>query len=393
MQMQHLRLAILSSRLCVEAFSDGSYSNNENEGSALLGYTRYFCSFRSLWRILPHALLVASVTDQGRTRGANPAQYGTSGATKKALASRCAERDSTPQDRAAEPRQRADFCSPEALVRITPSDLPECFHHRQNDRHRTRYNADDTSTSELAGLGSACQKANHHPPAGQSTTVRSRQESSLGWTPLSSEWVKCVAISLPCSTNTAIMYWRWLCRRSTVISSITFSAVQPGCSLSVSARSSQITGKSSWEALTKRCRKPPSNTSGPIPTRQKWTLSVNVLTGHKESNSLNLMKFYSLRIWRCLTRNWRNIWRCITAKDSTRRSHYRRPWNIFYKRTKIAICGGPIHSKRTGRPGWVDMWDGWFRLQDMVEAGDEDSLSGDLIKRQPRSGIHYAGFF
>ncbi len=30
------------------------------------------------------------------------------------------------------------FCSPEALVRITPSDLPECFHHRQNDRHRTR---------------------------------------------------------------------------------------------------------------------------------------------------------------------------------------------------------------------------------------------------------------
>lgn len=48
-----------------------------------------------------------------------------------------------------------------------------------------------------------------------------------------------------------------------------FSAVQPGCSLSVSARSSQITGKSSWEALTKRCRKPPSNTSGPIPTRQK----------------------------------------------------------------------------------------------------------------------------
>ena len=37
MQMQHLRLAILSSRLCVEAFSDGLYSNNENEGSALLG--------------------------------------------------------------------------------------------------------------------------------------------------------------------------------------------------------------------------------------------------------------------------------------------------------------------------------------------------------------------
>ncbi|EJZ3074373.1 hypothetical protein OFH96_002746 [Escherichia coli] len=24
-------------------------------------------------------------------------------------------------------------------------------------------------------------------------------------------------------------------------------------------------------------------------------------------------------------------------------------------------------SKRTSRPGWVVMWDGWCRLQDMVE--------------------------
>jgi len=39
------------------------------------------------------------------------------------------------------------------------------------------------------------------------------------------------------------------------------------------------------------------------------------------------------------------------------------------------------------------MWDGWFRLQDMVEAGDEVSLSGDLIKRQPHREIHHAGFF
>lgn len=69
------------------------------------------------------------------------------------------------------------------------------------------------------------------------------------------------------------------------------------------------------------------------------------------------------------------------------------PVEYILKENKIAICGGPIHSKRTGRPGWVDMWDGWFRLQDMVEAGDEVSLSGDLIKRQPRRGIHYAGFF
>ena len=60
---------------------------------------------------------------------------------------------------------------------------------------------------------------------------------------------------------------------------------------------------------------------------------------------------------------------------------------------KLAILRRWHDSKRTGRPGWVDMWDGWFRLQDMVEAGDEVSLSGDLIKRQPRRGIHYAGFF
>lgn len=60
---------------------------------------------------------------------------------------------------------------------------------------------------------------------------------------------------------------------------------------------------------------------------------------------------------------------------------------------KLAKLGRWYDSKRTGRPGWVDMWDGWFRLQDMVEAGDEVSLSGDLIKRQPRRGIHYAGFF
>nr|AWF75158.1 hypothetical protein KLDCFEIK_00149 [Escherichia coli] len=81
----------------------------------------------------------------------------------------------------------------------------------------------------------------------------------------------------------------------------------------------------------------------------------------------------------------------IWQPEFTDKTLSRKPGAV--QRTKIAICGGPIHSKRTGRPGWVDMWDGWFRLQDMVEAGDEVSLSGDLIKRQPRRGIHYAGFF
>ena len=34
---------------------------------------------------------------------------------------------------------------------------------------------------------------------------------------------------------------------------------------------------------------------------------------------------------------------------------------------KQAKQGRWYDSKRTGRPGWVVMWDGWFRLQDMVE--------------------------
>lgn len=34
---------------------------------------------------------------------------------------------------------------------------------------------------------------------------------------------------------------------------------------------------------------------------------------------------------------------------------------------KLAKLGRWHDSKRTGRPGWVVMWDGWFRLQDMVE--------------------------
>ncbi|EFB4485198.1 IS4 family transposase, partial [Escherichia coli] len=34
---------------------------------------------------------------------------------------------------------------------------------------------------------------------------------------------------------------------------------------------------------------------------------------------------------------------------------------------KLAKLGRWYDSKRTGRPGWVVMWDGWFRLQDMVE--------------------------
>lgn len=34
---------------------------------------------------------------------------------------------------------------------------------------------------------------------------------------------------------------------------------------------------------------------------------------------------------------------------------------------KLAKLGRWRDSKRTGRPGWVVMWDGWFRLQDVVE--------------------------
>lgn len=34
---------------------------------------------------------------------------------------------------------------------------------------------------------------------------------------------------------------------------------------------------------------------------------------------------------------------------------------------KLAKLGRWHDNKRTGRPGWIVMWDGWFRLQDMVE--------------------------
>lgn len=63
-------------------------------------------------------------------------------------------------------------------------------------------------------------------------------------------------------------------------------------------------------------------------------------------------------------------------------------------------------SKRTGRPGWVVMWDGWFRLQDMVEgylvmksldqrSDQETAAQGDspcwiLLTNSPLTGQHSA---
>lgn len=44
-------------------------------------------------------------------------------------------------------------------------------------------------------------------------------------------------------------------------------------------------------------------------------------------------------------------------------------------------------SKRTGRPGWVVMWDGWFRLQDMVEGYPVmKSLDQEIGSRDSRTG-------
>lgn len=44
-------------------------------------------------------------------------------------------------------------------------------------------------------------------------------------------------------------------------------------------------------------------------------------------------------------------------------------------------------SKRTGRPGWVVMWDGWFRLQDMVEGYPVmKSLDQEIRSRDSRTG-------
>ncbi|ELG6758405.1 IS4 family transposase, partial [Escherichia coli] len=43
---------------------------------------------------------------------------------------------------------------------------------------------------------------------------------------------------------------------------------------------------------------------------------------------------------------------------------------------KLAKLGRWHDSKRTGRPGWVVMWDGWFRLQDM-----QDMVEGYLVMK------------
>lgn len=51
---------------------------------------------------------------------------------------------------------------------------------------------------------------------------------------------------------------------------------------------------------------------------------------------------------------------------------------------KLAKLGRWHDSKRTGRPGWVVMWDGWFRLQDMIEPHQR----GDYQKNACLNGIN-----
>jgi hypothetical protein len=36
----------------------------------------------------------------------------------------------------------------------------------------------------------------------------------------------------------------------------------------------------------------------------------------------------------------------------------------------IAKLGGWLNTKRTGRPSWKTLWDGWARLQERVEAAE-----------------------
>ncbi|MDY0929293.1 IS4 family transposase, partial [Enterobacter sp. CFBP8995] len=44
-----------------------------------------------------------------------------------------------------------------------------------------------------------------------------------------------------------------------------------------------------------------------------------------------------------------------------------RPPNLKWAYLALAKMGRWHDSKRTGRAGWVVMWDGWFRLQNIVE--------------------------
>ena len=45
----------------------------------------------------------------------------------------------------------------------------------------------------------------------------------------------------------------------------------------------------------------------------------------------------------------------------------KKPRSLLWAYHSIAKLGGWADTKRTGRVGWLTVWEGWFRLQERLE--------------------------
>jgi hypothetical protein len=62
-------------------------------------------------------------------------------------------------------------------------------------------------------------------------------------------------------------------------------------------------------------------------------------------------------------------WRVLYATTTRKRPPKQAP-GLSWAYQAIARLGGWLNTKRTGRPSWKTMWDGWSRLQERVEAAE-----------------------
>lgn len=60
-------------------------------------------------------------------------------------------------------------------------------------------------------------------------------------------------------------------------------------------------------------------------------------------------------------------WRVLYATTAKKRPPAQAP-GLSWAYRAIAKLGGWLDTKRTGRPSWKTLWDGWYRLQERVEA-------------------------
>lgn len=62
-------------------------------------------------------------------------------------------------------------------------------------------------------------------------------------------------------------------------------------------------------------------------------------------------------------------WRVLYATTTSKRPPNKAP-GLLWAYHAIAKLGGWLNTKRTGRPSWKTIWDGWSRLQERVEAAE-----------------------